>query len=433
MKNTKLLNLFLIPFLYLNTTISAQNNNNQIVEGQRITHHKEQCRTYHKRALNFQNHPGLVQKRKDAEEKSNEWIRENEHRLMNRTTTAVMNIPTVVHVVYKNATQNISDAQIQSQMQVLNEDFSKTNSDFTTVVPTVFLSLGADVEFNFCLAQFDPNGDATTGITRTATNTGNIGDDNTSNVFHTANGGIDSWDDTKYLNIYVCEIDSTGFLLGYATQPASATAGEDGVVIDYKFFGTTGTATAPLDKGRTATHEVGHFFNLDHIWGFGCFTDDNVSDTPDQESDYGGCPVHPQTSCGSNDMFMNFMDYVNDACMAFFTTGQKTRMHAALNGSRIGIKNNSSACGTSPVSYIKNSLELTIFPNPADKNTVRISINVNSNSIASLKIYDLRGQILQEGRVDQFADIDVSSLKAGVYFAEVILDNKRGVQKIIIQ
>ncbi len=133
----------------------------------------------------------------------NKWIQENEHRLLNKTVNTVINIPVVVHVVYANGTQNISDAQIQSQIQVLNDDFSKNNSDFNSVVPSVFQPLAADVEFNFCLAQFDSSGTPTSGITRTATTVGNIGTIDNTNIFKTNSGGKDGWDNNKYLNIHL--------------------------------------------------------------------------------------------------------------------------------------------------------------------------------------------------------------------------------------
>ena len=152
---------------------------------------------------------------------------------------------------------------------------------------------------------------------------------------------------TATLNIWVCELGSG--LLGFATPPG-ANANRDGVVVGYEYFGTIGTATSPFNKGRTATHEVGHWLNLDHMWGGGfggCSDDDGISDTPTSDSPYYGCPGFPQTSCGSSDMHMNYMDYVNDACMNLFTDGQANVMQATLNTVRSSIKS-SLGCGNCP-------------------------------------------------------------------------------------
>ncbi len=251
----------------------------------------------------------------------------------------VVTIPVVVHVVYNTTAQNVSDAQIQSQINVLNADFRKLNSD-VSLVPAGFASLAADCEVNFCMAQRTPAGAATTGIERRQTTTTGFSTNDAMKYF--AQGGLDAWDATKYLNLWVCNM--TGGILGYAQFPGGAAA-TDGVVIGYTCFGTTGTAAAPFNKGRTGTHEVGHWLNLRHIWGddgTACTGSDLVTDTPNQADENYGCPSFPQVSCsnGTNgDMFMNYMDYVDDACMYMFTTGQKARMQAlfAAGGSRVGL------------------------------------------------------------------------------------------------
>ena len=301
------------------------------------------------------------------------------------------------------------------------------------VVPTEFQALSADVEFNFCLAQIDPNGNNSTGITRTMTTVANIGNSNSPAIFYSNNGGKDSWDGSRYLNIYVCEIDDNGQFLGYATLPGSAISGEDGIVVDYKYFGTTGTVAAPLDKGRTATHEVGHYFNLDHIWGNGCFTDDDVADTPDQENSYGGCPVHPRSSCGSNDMFMKFVDYVNDNCMALFTEGQKTRMHAAINTDRIGLLNNSAACGTAANEHLVQADNWRLFPNPSDKNTITLSYPTTAPIDALVVLRNIRGNLLISSKLYNETQVDVSMLAAGIYTVEIVGKKSISIKKLILR
>ena len=248
--------------------------------------------------------------------------------------TGCTRIPVVVHVVYKTSAQNISDAQIQSQIDVLNEDFRRKNGDASTV-PAPFAPLTADARIEFQLATTDPGGNPTNGITRTSTATTAFSDDDA--VKSSATGGHDAWPADKYLNIWVCPL--AGGLLGYAQFPGGPAA-TDGVVIRHSAFGTMGTAAAPFNLGRTTTHEIGHWLNLRHIWGddgTGCSGSDFVADTPNQGGPNYGTPTFPKVSCGNGpngDMFMNYMDYVDDTAMVMFSTGQVTRMQATLDGLR---------------------------------------------------------------------------------------------------
>jgi|AntRauTorckE5430_2_1112549.scaffolds.fasta_scaffold00452_2 hypothetical protein len=250
---------------------------------------------------------------------------------------AVFSIPVVVHVVYRNGTQNISDAQVQSQIAVMNEDFRRLNSDADGV-----WSQAADAEIEFCLATVDPNGNATSGITRTTTTESSFSN-GTKRVHRNSTGGKDAWPAADYMNMWVCDLAGGG--LGYAQFPNTGVAATDGIVIDYAYFGRGGSAQAPFDLGRTATHEVGHYLNLRHIWGDGnCNADDFVTDTPTSDASNGGCQIG-SVSCGSVDMVQNYMDYSDDGCMNLFTAGQKTRMTAALSGARASLAN-SNGCGT---------------------------------------------------------------------------------------
>lgn len=252
-------------------------------------------------------------------------------------TRAVVTIPVVVHVVYKTAAENISDAQIQSQIAILNADFRKLNADVTKV-PAAFQSLVADCEVQFCLAKRTPTGATTTGINRVATTKKSF---STNDGVKTASGGgVAPWNTTQYLNLWVCTLSNS--ILGYAQFPGGSAA-TDGVVILNTAFGSTGTAAAPFNKGRTATHEVGHWLNLRHIWGDdngACTGSDLVADTPNQGAENYGCPAATKASCSNGgDMHMNYMDYSNDACMYMFSTGQKARMQANLvaGGARYSI------------------------------------------------------------------------------------------------
>jgi hypothetical protein len=251
--------------------------------------------------------------------------------------TGVVTIPVVVHIVHRTAAENISDAQIHSQIEALNRDFRRLNPDVASV-PAPFAPLAADARIEFRFAARDPRCQPTSGITRTRTSV--TGFDSDDAVKFSASGGHDAWPADRYLNIWVANLD--GGLLGYAQFPGGPSA-TDGVVIAHDAFGTIGTAAAPFDRGRTATHEIGHWLDLLHIWGddgLGCSGSDNVADTPNQAGSNGGCPQFPHVSCSNGpngDMFMNYMDYTDDACMFMFTAGQAARMDAALYGPRASL------------------------------------------------------------------------------------------------
>ncbi len=251
--------------------------------------------------------------------------------------TGIVQIPVVVHVVWREAKQNIPDAQIQSQIDVLNKDFRKLNSDVSQV-PPVWSDLAADLGIEFFLATKDPDGNPTSGITRTHTSVASFSDNDS--VKSRATGGKDAWPSDRYLNIWVCQLG--GGLLGYAQFPGGPTE-TDGVVILHSAFGTTVTTSDSenhYNKGRTATHEIGHWLNLYHIWGddgTGCSGSDMVDDTPNQGGPNYESPVFPHISCNNEpngDMFMNYMDYVYDDDMFMFTQGQAIRINACLEGPR---------------------------------------------------------------------------------------------------
>jgi hypothetical protein len=243
-------------------------------------------------------------------------------------------IPVVVHVVWNTEAQDIAEEQVLSQIDVLNQDFRGTNAD-TSIVPPPFAGLVADSRVEFALATSDPDGRPTSGITRTHTDVTAFDSDD--RVKSTASGGIDPWPTDRYLNMWVCQLG--GGLLGYAQFPGGPPE-TDGVVVLHSAFGTTGTATAPFDLGRTTTHEIGHYLNLFHIWGddgTGCGGTDEVADTPNAAGPNYGVPTFPHVTCGNGpngDLFYDFMDYTDDRGMVLFTPGQAARMDACLDGVR---------------------------------------------------------------------------------------------------
>jgi len=295
---------------------------------------QKKCGTTDYLRLLENNHPEIMDEKITLEKDIQKWIKDNPKYKLK----SIITIPVVVHVVYNSPQQNISDQQIQSQITVLNNDYRRTNID-AMMTPSVWASVAADCEIEFCLASTDPNGNNTNGITRTQTSQSSFsmqGDP----VKDASSGGKDAWPNDDYLNIWVCNLGNS--LLGYATPPFGNIGSDDGVVIGYNYFGTQGTVQSPFNKGRTTTHEVGHWLNLEHLWGggWGSCGNDNVNDTPTQEEENYGCPAFPHNanSCGTTnadgDMFMNYMDYTNDACMNMFTQDQKIRMIAAINQSR---------------------------------------------------------------------------------------------------
>ena len=241
----------------------------------------------------------------------------------------VVTIPVVFHILYNTAAENISEAQVMSQMDILNEDFRRLNADQDNE-----WSQAADTQIEFCLASQDPNGNPTDGILRVPTNLTSFGTNDA--MKFTSQGGSDAWPASDYMNFWVCDLGSS--LLGYAQFPGGP-ASTDGIVCNYTATGNTGTASAPFDLGRTATHEVGHYLNLRHIWGDGgCGASDFVDDTPDSDGPNYGCALG-SVACGTTDMVQNYMDYSDDACMNLFTQGQSDRMNAlfAPGGARASL------------------------------------------------------------------------------------------------
>ncbi|MGY1617394.1 zinc metalloprotease [Geodermatophilus sp. SYSU D00691] len=246
-------------------------------------------------------------------------------------------IPVVVHILHASPDDDLSDEQVASQIEVLNEDYSATNSDAGNV-PASFQDEVGNPGLTFFLAEEDPAGNPTNGITRRRTSVGAFPIDDSMKA--DATGGVDPWDTTRYLNIWVCRLSRD--VLGYAQFPGGP-PDTDGVVVHTPAFGRKGSARPPFHLGRTTTHEVGHYLNLSHIWGEArvptCTDSDFVDDTPNQWGPNFGKPTFPSSSCGNtpSDMFMNYMDYVDDDTMCMFTEQQVIRMHAALEFSRSGL------------------------------------------------------------------------------------------------
>ena len=282
----------------------------------------------------------------------------------------ILTIPVVVHVVKNIADveMNITDDMIFTQLEIINEAYNSQNSDIVNT-PDFFESLIGNIGIEFCLATVDPNGYSTNGITRTSTDVSVFSSVNNTIKF-SSSGGIDAWDTDYYLNIWVGKLSSS--ILGYSHLPTATNISDEehGVVINYPFFGISDHVAYGM--GKTAVHEIGHYLNLNHPWGVGnCDVyNDWVEDTPISEAAYAGMPEHPQTSCESIDMFMNYMDYVYDSSMVMFSIGQADRMRHAFQYHR-PLLQESNGCG---IPLLLSSPEII---HTSSENSTDGSINLN--------------------------------------------------------
>ena len=274
------------------------------------------CETMHVLEEQLKADPSLAGRMQRIEELSERAI--SEGKLVN----GVIEIPVHVNVLYNTAAENISNAQIQSQIDVLNEDFGGTNPDYN-LIPADFSGVASgDIKIKFI---WDP----ATGTSRKSTTkrSWRTNDD----MKRTTKGGLNPTDCANKFNIWVCVLANN--ILGYAQFPGGACA-TDGVVVHTNAFGRGNYPLfSAFNKGRTATHEVGHWANLRHIWGDATCGNDLVADTPVHNASNGGCPTQPHFSTCSGsprEMTMNYMDYTNDSCMYMFTLGQKSRMLAVF-------------------------------------------------------------------------------------------------------
>jgi hypothetical protein len=347
-------------------------------------------------------------------------------RLQGEGAVPVIKIPVVVHVLYSSPSQNISEAQVKSQIEALNRDFRRDNADSVNT-PERFKSLGADVQIEFILASSDPKGRTTNGIVRKQTSVINWKADD--KIKSSAEGGSDAWDSRYYLNIWVGNLQ---YVIGYSTVPGSS-AEKDGVVIATSVFGTI-DKTGSYNLGRTTVHEVGHWLGLKHIWGDYYCGDDLVDDTPKQGNFTPGCPNTFRSSCNNGsagDMYMNYMDYTGDACLNLFTQGQKERMRSLFNGG--GPRNsllyskglNQPWVEGAPLEELPFTPFAKLYPNPAINEIV---LNLNEKWVGKkLHIVNANGVVLSTINIaSKNQAINLTTFKTGMYF----LHGDNGVEKL---
>lgn len=351
-----------------------------------------------------------------------------------RVQATVYTVPVVVHVLHQGEEygvgSNIPDEQIFSQIQTLNQDFRRLNPD-TTETRDIFEPVAADSEIQFVLAQRDPEGLPTTGIVRSRAGQESyqIGEEEELSA-------ISYWDPDKYLNVWVTNLKSG--LLGFAQFPVSDFLGlqqdvinsfyPDGVTIDYEFFGT-GYNTNDFSRGRTVTHEIGHYFGLRHIWGDGgCNTDDYLEDTPRQDGpgSSAACQLSRAT-CNSVDMVENYMDYSPDVCMNIFTEDQKERMRTVLEYSprRRSLLNSDAALA--PVSVAKDLGIRAIYEPGEGICTARFmpEVEVRNYGTSDIQQFEIRMTINDELWDSKVITTSLPSLATyTVAFDEVLLTEK---------
>lgn len=428
----KKLIIALVCYLMLGVDLNAQGS--------------EKCGTmynHHEIGKNIQN---IVHKRLQIEKIANIW--EQNHKGDKMQDTALISIPVVFHVVYNTATQNLDDSLVYSQLDVMNNDYRRTNAD-TVNTRAVFDSIAVDTRIEFCLATVDPQGNFTTGINRVQTSTASFTTSPFDNgVKSSATGGVDPWPTDQYLNIWICDMYLFGspLVLGYAQFPGGDSL-TDGLVLTYQHTGYRpwDTGANPANLGRTASHEIGHWLGLRHIWGDGdCDSTDYVIDTPNAAAASQQICTLTNNTCSDTlnpfwngfdppDMLENYMDYSTDACMNMFSQGQSDRMWSFINTARASLFTSTKCSGLVGLEEILPSSSLIVYPNPT-KGMFTIEWP-GEVSFDRVEVVDLLGKIvISDDLTNVYAKhiVTAKDLTNGVYFIRMINDAQVTTSKILI-
>lgn len=344
----------------------------------------------------------------------------------------------VVHDVSKSETP-ISYAQVVHQIDVLNNDFAKKGANIHKLREE-FTDLAADTEILFCLATEDPEGNPTTGLTYTNTNIDRIALANEmgrSVVHYDQLGGKTGWDPSRYINIWVADYGTSG-ILGYGSLPGTAPYPEEiGLVIDRNYFGSIGTATHNnfFNRGHTLTHEMGHFFGLLHIWGdddMSCSDSDGVVDTPNATGPYIGCPSGRQESCGTSNMYQNFMDLTDDRCLAAFTHGQAMRMQATVDLFYPDLASGSSC--PNAIQLFQQWWEELIWAYDSGSGQYVFYHPEGHARNLEINVFTVDGKAILSNQFDSQRSylINLHGRHPGIYFVEINDGEERFVRKIVI-
>lgn len=377
---------------------------------------------------------------------------------------SILRVPVVVHIVYRDQTENIDDSLVYNQIDVLNEDYRRMNAD-TSLTRQEFMPFAGDAGIEFYLAEVDPDGNPTTGIIKKSSTAASFITFDFQNftysmdvVKYDSAGGSNAWPVDQYLNIWVCDLSMPiigDALLGFAYPPVGAPnwpagstpvdANADGVVIHYKVMGRNNPnaigALAGASRGRTVTHEVGHYLGLRHIWGDGdCTLDDGISDTPDADSDAGFICDYSKNTCAETsieypDMIENYMDYAADDCQNLFTHEQINLIRSSLMNLRsgllieqvAGIKNNEYA----------NNIDFDLYPSPASQFVnIRISNTYYAKNI-QIELLDILGHKINSYPItnkNNLVQFPLENVLAGIYYVRLINTNgnQSSIQKPLV-
>jgi hypothetical protein len=395
------------------------------------------CGSYEHLQEQMRNNPEFARKVKEKEKSFNNYIRLADRQNGKPTT---LTIPVIVHIVYNTTEENISDAQVQSQITVLNEDYTAANKDYNNY-DAGYGAVKGDADIQFCLVQI---------IHKQTNRKSFVFNDG---VKKNQQGGDDAVDPMHTLNIWVCNLGQN--LLGYAQFPGGP-ADTYGIVILYTAFGRGSqyNLLSAYNLGRTATHEIGHCLGLRHIWGDATCGDDFVDDTPLHNAANFGCPGegHLSTCIGTPlEMWMDYMDYTDDRCMYFLSDGQVARANYFIDTDpQLQSIINSTACTTGPsgnnlitsnnsgaISSRITKENFSVYPSITG-GAINIELNAAKNGMAGINIYNQAGALVMKQQTTLIQGMntktmDLSHLQNGVYILQLSQDNNRSVKKLIVQ
>ncbi|PCH65072.1 MAG: hypothetical protein COC01_10420 [Bacteroidetes bacterium] len=408
----------------------------QIVLGQNILKSAQKCLTNSLMEQIWQRDPQLKKLYLAEKEKPLTPLK------ISKTNEIKYIIPVVVHIMHDNGVENISDEQVKSQIEVLNEDFGKYNYGNNND------PVGTDTRIRFCLASYDENGDTTNGINRveySKTGTFNVDDDELTMK------SLIQWDPDKYLNIWAVKKINDGTILGYAYFPSGeAGSTKDGLVIRSDFFGRKGSANSLniFSAGRTTTHEVGHYLNLEHPWGDfeggDCFDDDGIDDTPKCKYPYYDTifpDCYSPYQCNFDRMVENYMEYSDDSCMSIFTAQQAVKMQNAIIKYRselVSVENleatGCNSCTSCDTTNYDNKVH--IYPNPATNN-LAVYFDYKEVKTLTINLYDMAGRVIYSDFKEEIKSgpifIDVSKFRSGLYILKINSQQENEEYKVLVQ